>query len=455
MPGHKLGKGIPKEFLSDLASLDVTEIPGTDNLHFPEGVLKEAQELAAHAFCADRTFFLVNGSTCGIHGMIMSICDPGGKLIIGRDCHKSVIHGMMLAGVEPVYVRPGIDKTFGIPTAVSVEKLEEAIKENPDAKGVLLTSPNYYGVCIDSKKIAEIVHSRGMILAIDEAHGAHLVFSEKLPECAMEAGADICVQSAHKTLPAFTQGAYLHVKSHRIDMERVASSLNVLQTTSPSYIIMAFLDIARAIMERTGKNLLEELLFHLDGFKESMRALERVRILSDGAVKKDISLDRTRLVIHVKDMGKTGFEIEKILRNHYHIQIEMADFYNIVCIATVADRKEDFEKLGTALKEISYEFKDNRPLTDIYYRELDIPCKKIELKHMMYSKKVKVKLKDATGKISGSMLTPYPPGIPLVCPGEVLQDDFIEYIYHIVNAGGGVNGLSSDMEVSVLDGGDS
>src|SRR3989339_18069 len=211
MPGHKLGKGIEKEFLKNLFKLDITEIYGTDNLNYPSGMIKEAEELASKAFGASRTFFLVNGSTVGIHAMIMTICKEKDKLIVSRDCHKSVINGMLLCGVTPIYVIPEFDEEFGIFTYIDPKKIQHLLIENQDAVGVLITRPNYYGVCSNIDEIARIVHKYNKILAIDEAHGSHLKFLEKLPKCAMNGNADICVQSAHKTLLAFTQGAYLHI----------------------------------------------------------------------------------------------------------------------------------------------------------------------------------------------------------------------------------------------------
>ncbi|MCX7923789.1 MAG: aminotransferase class I/II-fold pyridoxal phosphate-dependent enzyme [Clostridia bacterium] len=451
MPGHKLGRGIPERFLKDMILMDVTEIPGTDNLHFPEGPIKEAQKLASKAFEADETFFVVNGSTGGIHAMILSICRPGDKLVVSRDCHRSVINGMALAGVKPVYVKPQFDSGFGISTDITPSKIEQALDENPEAVGVLITRPNYYGICSDMGEIARVTHRRGKVLAVDEAHGAHLVFSERLPPSAMMSGADICVQSAHKTLPALTQGAYVHVKNRRVDIDRLKVNLSMLQTTSPSYILMAFLDIARAVMEESGRDLLEKLLENVEGFKKAVSNCGNLSILSQESLKSG-RLDCTRVVINVRDTGKTGFQIDGILREEFNIQVEMADFYNIVCIATVADREEDFERLAFALNKIAYRFKADKPLADIFNRSLNIPPQTIELKDVLYSRKAGVKLDEAVGKVSGSMIVPYPPGIPVICPGEIILGEAVEYIYNIVGAGGIVNGLGKDMEIQIMEG---
>lgn len=449
MPGHKLGKGLPSDYIKNLAAIDITEIPGFDNLHHPQGIIKEAQDLAALAFGADKTFFLVNGSTGGIHAIIMTVCKPGDKLILARDCHKSVINGMILAGVKPVYINPEFNKTFGITTVVSAEEIEKTILQNPEAVGVLITRPSYYGICSDVAKIAETVHLHGKVLIVDEAHGAHLKFSSRLPDSAMQSGSDICVQSAHKTLSAFTQSAYLHVKSNNIDMDRLKFNLSLLQTSSPSYIFMSTLDVARAVMQYSGEELIGRLLDNIEQFKAGITKPENLKLL----LKEDIgnaNLDHTRIVIKTRGMSKTGYEVEKILRDKYNIQVEMSDLYNIVCIATIADREEDFAKLSSSLLELSAKFKDITPLADIINRNIEIPVQAFELKDVRSYEGIKIELSRAVGKISLDMITPYPPGIPILCPGEIINMDMVEYVYDITASGGIVNGLTGNMEISVV-----
>lgn len=449
MPGHKLGKGIPKEFLKNLELLDVTEIRGTDNLHYPEGPVKEAQMLAAEAFGADRTYFLVNGSSCGIMAAILALCRPGDKIIVGRDCHKSVINGIILAGAHPVYIKPEFDNNFGISTVTLPSAIEKALDNFPDAVGVLVTRPNYYGVCSDIEKIAQVAHERGKIVVVDEAHGAHLNFSGRLPGSSIRLGADICVQSAHKTLPAFTQGAYLHVRSQRVDLEKLEFNLRILQTTSPSYIIMVMLDIAREIMAKSGKSLIDNLLDEIGIFRERINRLENVEMLS----KDDIiggDYDETRIVLNFRKTGITGFDADRILRDEYNIQIEMADFYNAVCIATIADRKEDFERLCSAVSEISSRFAGNSSLPGNIIRELRMPKLVLNPKEAVMNKSERVALDRAVGRICTSVVTPYPPGIPVICPGEMVTEDIVEHVYTILKAGGAVNGLGANGEICVV-----
>ncbi|AUG58829.1 aminotransferase class I/II-fold pyridoxal phosphate-dependent enzyme [Acetivibrio saccincola] len=449
MPGHKLGNDPYIPYGDKLYLMDVTEVPGLDNLHQPSGVIKEAQELAAKAFGADYTFFLVNGSTCGIHAAIMSVCKRGDKLIVARDCHMAAINGMMLAGVEPVYIKPEFDHSFKIPSVLKCEHIEKALTENSDAVGVYITRPNYYGVCSDIEEISNLVHSYGKVLIVDEAHGAHFNFSDKLPPGALEFDSDICIQSAHKTLPALGQGAYLHVKGTRADVEKVRYSLNILQTSSPSYLVMAFLDISRAIMEKEGREILESLLEDIEKFHDSISYNTRFRMLSKDNFKSG-DLDRTRLVINTKSYGLTGFEIENILRSRYNIQVEMADLYNIVCIVTNANRGQDLEELKNALMDIHRDCKDSLPLPEIHIGAYEIPEQKVKLSELMHKSFRRIKLKEACGMVSRRMITPYPPGIPVICPGEVMTESSIEYIMGILESGGNVNGVYEGPEVEVL-----
>lgn len=447
MPGHKLGAGIPSDFHEDMLRLDLTELPGTDNLHHPTGAIRAAQELAAQAFGAHRSFFLVNGSTCGIHTMISAICRPGDSLIVGRDCHRSVIGGMMLAGVRPVYILPEYSPDFGITTGVSPQSVEAAMLAEPDAVGVLITRPNYYGVCSDLEKIAEMVHSRGKLLAVDEAHGPHLCFNNKLPVSAMSAGADICVQSAHKTLPALTQGAYLHTGSEAVNPDRLQYYLGMLQTSSPSYLIMASLDIARELMQESGEERLDGLLSEIRRLKEHT-CVKNIEILE----RKHISgfeLDETRITICVKKLGISGYEAEKLLRKHYGIQAEMSDMYNIVCIATPADVERNLGYLFASLKELPSHCQPDGHTKEAVPRFMKLPLQKLAPEEAMQAKSVWIRLETAVGRTSKGIVAPYPPGIPAVCPGEMFTEEMVEYLKTVIASGGLVDGVNENSEINV------
>ncbi len=449
MPGHKLGRGFPAWYRKNLCRLDVTEIPDMDNLHSPTGVIAQAQRLAAEAFKADRTYFLVNGSTVGIHGAIYAACRPGERIAVARDCHKSVVDGIGLAGARPVYIKTLFNLNFGIPSVVDPAEVEKTLDENPDIAAVLITRPNYYGICSDLKAIERIVHSRGKLLIVDEAHGAHLAFSPRLPAPAMEAGADICVQSAHKTLPALTQGAYLHIRGSRVDSERLEYYLDLAQTTSPSFLIMSSLDIAREIMQREGERRLGLLLDSIDRFKKDISALEGLLVLGPADVPKG-ELDAARLVINVRGLGMAGFEAEGLLRSEYKIQVEMSDLFNIVCISTVSDSPAFLRRLAGALKELARDSHPGEGLPPVDLEELPLPEMAMAPGELTKLKTEKVELKKAVGRISAGMLIPYPPGIPVIFPGEVISGPVVDHILRIVALGGKVNGLDGGIEVRVV-----
>ncbi|NMA33597.1 MAG: aminotransferase class I/II-fold pyridoxal phosphate-dependent enzyme [Clostridiaceae bacterium] len=469
MPGHKLGSGIPGIFLSEIEKLDLTEIPGTDDLHRPEGVLKEAQELAASAFGAKTSRFVVNGSTGGLHAAIAAACRPGQRLITCRDCHGSVVNGMLMAGVSPYYILPGYSDEFRISTGITPDDVEKALADAPDAPAVLITRPSYYGLCCDIRKIAHIVHNHGRVLIVDEAHGPHFTFNKRLPASALEAGADICVQSAHKTLPAFTQGAYLHIGSDRVDPERVDYFLNIYQTTSPSFIIMAFLDMAREIMQKQGKELLDRLLGSIQANRGRLDG-SALRLL-DGTAVPGFDHDPTRITVNVSRLGMTGYEAEKLLRNRYSIQAEMSDLSNVVFISTAADSPGSIGRLFDALIDLQ-----RRPcagageaccakgrdrtqgLPDLGQTYTALLKRQIEsarngrsgCRDIMSADAERVKLEDAAGRISKCVISPYPPGTALICPGEVITREAVEFITDVAGAGGKVHGIDKDGTVLVL-----
>jgi len=459
MPGHKLGRGVPYELAQNLLQLDVTEVEGTDNLHCPQGIIKDAQRKAAKAFGADRTFFLVNGSTCGVQAAIMSVCSRGQKLIAGRDSHRSVASGLILSGAEPVYVYPEFNEEFSIHGEITPESMENALRANPDAAAVLITRPNYYGICCNLEEISRLVHSWGKILIVDEAHGAHLAFSDRLPPSALSCGADICIQSAHKTLPAVTQGAYLHVKGNRPDMEKLSSNLAMLQSSSPSYIIMSYLDIAREIMEREGRKRLEALIDINARFVEELEKDGTYKVLQAGNMGINFVQDPTRLVISVKGLGISGYSAEKVLRERLATQVEMADFENIVLITTVADTRESMKRLLEALETMKgFEFHERlqnasaemRSMVRRYNNRLRDSSQELPPWKAYASEKQEIPLESAGGRICADIITPYPPGIPVLYPGEIISALTVDYIRDIVSAGGNVTGMGADGRIRVL-----
>ncbi len=368
MPGHKRGKGIPKRFKNDVFSMDLTELSQTDNLHEPKGSIFEAQNLAAAAFGAKRSFFLVNGATCGVQAMITAVCSPGDVLIVDRNCHSSVISALILTGVIAKYVYPEYIEHLGIYGGISQEALEKVLINNPKAKGVLITSPNYYGLCSDIKLIAQVVHRHNKLLLVDEAHGAHFYFNPDLPEGALAVGADICVHGAHKTMPALTQSGFLHVNSGSIDITRLKACLKLFQTSSPSFLLMAYLDLARSIMQKEGHNKLDRILKTMRKLREE---INKTKVLySPGKEiigKYGVSdIDLTRLLVNSRAFGHSGHEIAEKLRDDYKVEVEMSDIFNIVCIVSFSDKLKDIRELGKALINITYKL-DKKSLNENMY----------------------------------------------------------------------------------------
>ncbi|HJT25160.1 MAG TPA: aminotransferase class I/II-fold pyridoxal phosphate-dependent enzyme, partial [bacterium] len=317
-PGHKHGKGmlkVFKQFVGDkVFRLDLSVMSEVDSLHEPSTVIKEAQVLAAKAYGADYSFFLVNGTTGGNQAMILSVCDPGDKIIIPRNAHKSVISAVILAGAEPVYIMPKIDEVSDLILNLTPAQVEEACRQHPDAKAVLVTNPTYFGLTADLEAIAEIVHQYDKILLVDEAHGAHLHFHSDLPKSAIDSGADMCVQSTHKHLAALSQGSMLHVKGVRIDILRLKTTLQMLQTTSPSYVILGSLDLSRYQMVHGGEQALTEVINMCEETRSKINKIPGLSCLTREQVRKipNLDLDPTKLTVSTKGLPCSGYDMAKI-----------------------------------------------------------------------------------------------------------------------------------------------
>lgn len=433
VPGHKSGKIFERynlESIDNIGKFDTTEIPGSDNLHAPEGMIKEAQERAKEFYGADYSFFLVNGTTCGIISMIMAATNPGDKIIVPRDCHRSVISGMILGGVVPVYVKPEICPELFLSMAITAETIENTIKDHPDVKAVVITYPNYYGICSDIEKIAAIVHRYNKILLVDEAHGAHLKLSESLPISALDAGADIVVHSTHKTLPSFAQSSMLHVKGKRIDIDKLKFMLSLNQSSSPSYLLMASLDMAINIVTEEGNYLMQKLIGNINDFREEIDKIEGLNIFSKEIIGrygvKDI--DITKLTINMKKIGIDGIKLEEIIRKKYNIQVEMADMYNVLAVSSIANDKHDFERFARALRSIHDDKKITHKKNELPEFSFMIPKVELLPREAVYAEKKSIPFTQSSGSVSGEYIIPYPPGIPLVCPGEVISQEVIEYV---------------------------
>ncbi|MDI3478391.1 MAG: hypothetical protein PWQ59_1916 [Thermoanaerobacterium sp.] len=443
MPGHKEGRIISRKYIENLAKIDLTEVPGTDNLHDPQGPILEAEKLAAKAFGAKMSFFLVNGTTCGIYAAMSAVLNEGDAVIIQRNSHKSVYNGLILTGATPIYLTPLIDYEDGIAMGVSIDELEGLLKGNKDIKAVLITYPNYYGFCIDIKSIVDLVHKYNKILIVDEAHGAHFAFSDKLPLPASKAGADIVVESIHKTLPAFTQSSILHVNTDRVDVDRLKFYLSLYQSTSPSYILMTSIDLARDFMEREGKDRLEECVNLSIDARNKLNAIEGVKCIGDDIVGKYgiNDYDTTKLTISIKGLGISGSEAERILRENFNIQMEMSDLYNILAIMTVADGEKEFGELVKSVEGL-LKYKKNQEIRLIDYYP-DVPEMKMKPSEAVKKPYTLLKIDDAVDSVSLDYVIPYPPGVPLICPGEIIKKDMVQYIKLLYNIGIKIVGIDN------------
>jgi len=441
VPGHKKGVGMDTEFKDFMGEnpfkIDVTVFKLVDSLHHPTGPIKKAQELAADAYGADATFFSIHGTSGAIQAMIMSVVTDGDKIIVPRNVHKSITAGIILSGAIPVYMQPELDKKVGIAHGVAPSCVEITLNKNPDAKAVLIINPTYYGVATDLKAIADIVHSHGIPLIVDEAHGPHLGFNDKLPMSAIEAGADICSQSTHKIIGAMTQASLLHVHSKYVDVNKVHQVLSLLQTTSPSYILLASLDCARRQIALHGEELLEDTITLINYARTKINKIPGLYSFGEEVlgVPGCYAFDPTKLTITCRDLGITGFDLDMILANKYHIQMEMSDLYNVLAVGSFGDTKESVNALISALKEISNEYfgKGNKKSNFI-----DIPSIPEQLqrpREAFTSLKSSLSLKNSIGLISREFLMAYPPGIPILCPGERITSEIVDYIQKLKDVG--------------------
>ncbi|KKY02823.1 arginine decarboxylase [Paraclostridium benzoelyticum] len=436
MPGHKKGAIYKmlgyEDILENLYKLDTTEIPGADNLHSPEECIKESLKRASEVFKSDKTFYLVNGSTCGIEAAIMASVNPKEKIILNRDCHQSAINSCIIGDIDPIYVNPSINKDSNTLSGVSFDDVKSVIDSNLDAKAVFLTYPTYFGDIFDLKSICSYAHEKGMTVIIDEAHGAHLGLSEKLPETALSQGADIVIQSTHKTLPSFTQSSMIHIKGNRININKLTNMLRITESSSPSYLLMASLDIAVDIYEKNGFDLMDKLLSNIDEFKSELYKLKNIKV--------DESKDYTKIFLNTKKLGITGHELENILRENYNIQVELSNYYGVLLIATIGNTKDEFVKLKDVLFEIDKIYKKESHLKNVSY-PIKLPKKILSPREAFYMDKKNVKIENSIGKISGEYIIPYPPGVSLVSSGEEITKEVIDYIIECKSKGMNVNGV--------------
>ncbi|NLJ88438.1 MAG: aminotransferase class I/II-fold pyridoxal phosphate-dependent enzyme [Epulopiscium sp.] len=427
MPGHKLGRGLDS---FPLLKLDLTEIREMDNLYEPNDVIAKAQELMAKTFGADESLFLVNGSTTGVISAILGVCNPKDELIIARNSHYSTYHGMILGDIIPRYINPQVIDEYGLLGGISPKNVQKAIEDYPKAKAVFITSPTYEGFTSNISEIARITHNSNKLLIVDEAHGAHFNFHSAFPKTALSCGADIVIQSLHKTLPALTQSALIHFKGNRFDKNRVKQIVKMIQTSSPSYILMGMMDLLRNYLDERKNNGFDTYIENLINLREKLNELTRIKLLGE-ELNNNYSIeeiDISRLVFYTGRSNKTGIDIDKILRDSYKIQMEMSSEVHFVGISTIVDSIEAFNSLYNALISIDKELMINEEKTDTYNIIYPISTIKSSPREAFYSIKKSLPLEDARGRISGESVVLYPPGIPILSPGEEITKIHIEQI---------------------------
>ena len=451
VPGHKQGKGAHEKIKSILGDkifqLDLCSgLEGIDDHSQPRAVLMEAERLAAKAYGADQTFFLTNGSTQGNYAMLLSFVGHGEKVIIPRNAHRSIVSALILSGAIPVYVNPEIDDELHIAHNVTPESVELALIENPDAKAVLVVSPTYYGVTCDLRRIADIAHAHGKPLLVDEAWGPHFAFHPDLPESALSAGADACVTGIHKLLSSFTQSSMLHVRSKRANIAHVNSVLRVIQSTSPSCLLLASLDVARMQMATEGERLLSGTIDAAETVRARLNGVKNLYSFGRDIVGRPgvADVDPTRLTVRVVDSGFSGYAVDRILRRSYGIQVELSDLFNVLFNITIGDSKEDVEKLISALTDFAkggdarwLDYSEMR-LNDGHLKGAKLPHQPeqcLSPREAFFSRHERVPLEKSVGRICAEIVASYPPGIPALSPGEKITRELVEYLKTELAAG--------------------
>ena len=449
MPGHRGGEGAEDPVLSLLGRKafvnDVTGVPGMDDLHEPAGAIEKAQALAAKAFGADHTFFSVGGTSGAIHAMIMAVCGDGDGIIIPRNVHKSVLGGLIMSGAKPLFIQPLYDSYLGFALGVDERAVAKCLQEHPDCRGALLVNPTYYGVSVDLSPVASSLHQRGKVLLVDEAHGPHFRFHPKLPEPALDQGADAAAQGAHKMLGAFTQASYLHTKGNLLDVKRLKSMFRHLTTTSPSYLLLASLDAARRHMVLQGKDLLQRALDLAEYLRGEINQIPDLYAFGEEILGKPGAhgLDPTKLTVTVRELGITGYQAERFLRRERNIQVEMSDLYNLLVIVSFGNTEKDATSLVDALKDLSLRArKGGIPK----HKTIDLPQlppappMAMTPRQAATSPSLRVPTGLSKGRISAEVVTCYPPGIPILFPGEIISPETLSYLQVMKRLAFGISG---------------
>jgi arginine decarboxylase len=456
IPGHKKGTGMDLEFRNFIGenalSIDLINIGPLDDLHHPHGIIKEAQQLAAEAFGADHTFFSVQGTSGAIMTMVLSVCRPGDKIIVPRNVHKSVMSAIIFSGAIPIFIHPEVDEQLGISHGITPEAVLKALQHHPEAKGVLVINPTYFGISANLKEVVDVAHSYNIPVLVDEAHGVHIHFHDELPLSAMQAGADMAATSVHKLGGSMTQSSVLNIQGTLVSPQRVQAILSMLTTTSTSYLLLASLDTARKRLVTDGFMLIEEAIKLANKTRAQINEIPYLYCVGKEILgtKATYDYDPTKLIISVKDLDLTGYDVEMWLREHYNIEVELSDLYNILCIITAGDTDEETGILVHALKELA----DKHKPADVekMYAPVqvpDIPVLSLTPRDAFYADTETIPLEESAGRIIAEFVMIYPPGIPVFIPGEIISQENLDYIQTNLEAGLPVQG-PEDNELKMI-----
>ncbi len=451
VPGHKRGRGNPElvELLGEkCVGIDVNSMKPLDNLCHPTSVIKHAEELAADAFGAAHAFLMVGGTTSSVQSMILSVCKNGDKIILPRNVHKSAINALVLCGAVPIYVDPRVEPKLGIPLGMEMEDVRRAIAENPDAVAVLVNNPTYYGICSNLKAIVELAHASGMKALVDEAHGTHLYFSDSLPLSAMAAGADMAAVSMHKSGGSLTQSSLL-LLGPDVNPRYVDKIINLTQTTSASYLLMSSLDISRRNLALRGEKSFEKVAQMAQYARDEINEVGGYYAYGRELVNGDsvFDFDVTKLSVYTRDIGLAGIEVYDLLRDEYDIQIEFGDISNILAYISIGDRLQDIERLVGALADIKRLY--SKAPSETFLAEYISPIVAATPQNAFYAEKESLPIRETVGRICSEFVMCYPPGIPILAPGEVITKEIVEYTLYAQAKGSSMQG-PEDPDIAYL-----
>ena len=457
MPGHKRNTALCR--MGNPYELDITEIPGFDNLHQPEELLLSLSMRLSRLYGSGRAYPLVNGSTAGILAGISAAVNRGDKVLLGRNAHKSVYHAIILMGLLPVYLYPQKNREIPLYCGIPPEMIEETLITNPEIRLVILTSPTYEGVVSDIRSIAEVTHRHGALLLIDEAHGAHFGFHPYFPESAVRQGADLVIQSLHKTLPAFTQTAVLHSNISRLN-HRLEQYLAVYESSSPSYILMAGIDQCVRLLEEKAGELFDEYVNNLDCFYGSMKNLKQLKLMCREMIENEgvFARDFSKIIVYDREKAMSGHRLYQLLREKYHIILEMEAPGYVLAMTSICDTSEGYARLERALSEIDQELCRERkecriPKVNRTEPEMEYPIQAMSPEDAWNKPSTKIEFDKSTGRISREFLCLFPPGSPVLVPGELISTSLIKYITQVKQEGISVTGLigPGKMEIEVVE----